>query len=68
MTYTPDSQLLTLPIEKIVRGIDEFNAAANERIDDPDEWERSHLLELDDLLRQLQGVRTKLVILKAGVR
>ena len=60
MSYTPDDQQLSQPIDSIVAGIDEFCKSANKRIDNPSEWSSDHLDELVDIVTALAQFRLRL--------
>lgn len=68
MSYTPDEQLLTGPIEATVRGIDAMHGAIQERSAHASEWSHSHLDEIEALDRDLLQLRQRLVRLAQGVR
>jgi hypothetical protein len=52
MSYRPENQALTEPIEKILEGIEQFSMAVHERIKS-DEWKRDHIYFLMDIRAKL---------------
>lgn len=67
MSYTPDEQLLSPSITKILEGMKEFEAAAIERAASED-YTENHLAELSDTRKKLLDLRTKLEKLKRETR
>lgn len=60
-SHTPDNQRLAEPIEAILKGIDDFNSAVDERIKS-DDWLESHIRELIKISNKLTKLRTKLML------
>jgi hypothetical protein len=68
VSYTPDDQLLTKPIEDTVAGIDAMHSAIQERSAHASEWTPEHLNEIEELDIDLMRLRQRLVRLGQGVR
>lgn len=56
MSYRNPDQALEGPCKKIIEGIDDFNKAANARVDSGD-WTDEHLGELADIQERLVSLR-----------
>ena len=63
MSYRDEKQSLEEPIEIILDGINKLDKAINERIKS-DEWEKEHLLELNELRKLLNDTQLTLEIVK----
>lgn len=53
MSYKKENQSLEPSLIKILEGIKDFNEASSNRIEDLNEWEDTHILELSDIKQQL---------------
>lgn len=63
MSYTPENQRLHPSIEKILEGIEEFQEAVNNRVNNSSEWKNVHLHEITELSIELIKLKLKLNIL-----
>ena len=59
MSYRPEEQSICGPLEDIMKGIDKFSAAVNERIKDGD-WTEEHLEEINDLRGELLSLYARI--------
>lgn len=67
MSYTPDDQLLTPSLTKIISGIEDFITASTNRLNDSCEWQANHLNELTELSIKLLRLKTELILLRKDV-
>jgi hypothetical protein len=68
MSYTPDNQLLELPLLNAISAIEELRKPISERINHPDEWKDDHIEELRQLLIDCIGFESRLRKLSVQVR
>jgi len=64
MSYTPDEQLLTPPIEEALEGLRKTKDAIEARLADPERWIESHLHELQALMHKIDDLSLELRLTK----
>jgi len=65
MSYIPENQLLEPSIIKLLEGIEQFNKASDNRINNVTEWTSEHIEKLTEIKKELVDLHTKLNILKS---
>lgn len=68
MSYTPEDQRLSDPLEKAASALEELAAPIRERLKNPSEWKDDHLQELAALLKDVTSLEVKLRLLAGQVR
>ncbi len=68
MSYTPDNQRLSDPLEKAASALEELASPIRERLKNPSEWKDDHLIELASLLKEVTSLEVKLRLLAGQVR
>lgn len=68
MSYTPEDQLLSDPLEKAAASLEELATPIRNRLKSPSDWSGEHLNELAKLLQDITTLETTLRLLAAGVR
>jgi hypothetical protein len=68
MSYTPDNQKLSDPLEKAASALEELASPIRERLKNPNEWKDDHLVELASLLKEVTSLEVKLRLLAGQVR
>lgn len=68
MSYTPDNQRLSDPLEKAASALEELASPIRERLKNPNEWKDDHLVELASLLKEVTSLEVKLRLLAGQVR
>lgn len=69
MSYTPENQLLTPGLDKVIDGIDTLCAAIDERVSvDESDWTEAHLDEITELSSELISLKTRLCRMRRQVR
>ncbi len=68
MSYTPEDQLLSDPLEKAADALEALSSPIRERLKHPDEWKKDHLEELTELHVDLIKMEARLRLLAGQVR
>jgi len=68
MSYTPEEQLLTPPIEEALEGLRKTKDAIEARLSDPDRWSVSHLYKLQGLMHKIDKLSLELSLMKSKNR
>lgn len=68
MSYTPENQLLSDPLEKAAAALEALASPIRERLKNPSEWSNDHLQELAVLLQDVTSLEVKLRLLAGQVR
>jgi len=59
MGYRPEYQAINPPVEKILEGIEDFDAAAKKRAES-NEWSEEHITKLNELRKKLFELQIEL--------
>lgn len=68
MSYTPENQMLSDPLEKAASALEELASPIRERLKNPNEWKDEHLIELASLLKEVTSLEVRLRLLAGQVR
>lgn len=68
MSYTPDEEKLSEPLNKACNALEALANPIRARLKNPDNYKASHLVELAELLKDITKMEVRLMLMATQVR
>jgi len=68
MSYTPEEERLSFPLDKAANALEELAAPIRARLKNPDDYKNAHLADIADLLNEVTALESRMRLLAGNVR